>query len=110
MSTGSRWTPSARRGWRRPGGRTPDRDLQSSAVTEKVYALWDQRPVRRAVWAVALAVLAVGLIAFMRSRHHDQVTYKSSGAPQPVFKDPGVQFGKKVPFPAEARSVVKQFV
>jgi hypothetical protein len=79
-------------------------------VTEKVYALWDQRPVRRAVWAVALAVLAVGLIAFMRSRHHDQVTYQSSGAPQPVFKDPGVQFGKKVPFPAEARSVVKQFV
>lgn len=81
-------------------------------MTEKVYALWDQRPVRRAVWAVALAVLAIGLIAFVRSRHHDQVTYQGtpSTAPQHVFKDPGTQFGKKVPFPAAAQSVVKQFV
>ena len=80
-------------------------------MTEKVYALWDQRPVRRAVWAVAFAVLAIGLIAFVRSRHHDQVTYQASDAPsQHVFKDPGVQFGKKVPFPPQARSVAKQFV
>jgi hypothetical protein len=79
-------------------------------VTEKVYALWDQRPVRRVVWAVALAVLAIGAIAFVRSRHHDQVSYQGSAAPQHVFKDPGTQFGKKVPFPAQARSVVRQFV
>ncbi|HET6850563.1 MAG TPA: hypothetical protein VFH74_17030 [Gaiellales bacterium] len=81
-------------------------------MTEKVYALWDQRPVRRAVWAVVLVVLAIGLIAFIRSRHHD-VTYQGSAVTtpqQPVFKDPGTQFGKKVPFPAEARSVVKSFV
>jgi hypothetical protein len=78
-------------------------------VTEKVYALWDQRPVRRVVWAVALGLLAVALIAFVRSRHHD-VTYQGSKATQPVFHDPGAQFGAKQPLPAEARSVAKQFV
>jgi hypothetical protein len=79
-------------------------------VTEKVYALWDQRPVRRVVWAVALGLFVVGLIAFVRSRHHDQVTYQGSGTPQHVFKDPGAQFGAKQPLPADARSVAKQFV
>jgi hypothetical protein len=103
---------SAHRGFLPRGGASREPELQSAAVTEKVYALWDQRPVRRAVWAVALAVLAIGLIAFVRSRHHDQATYQGAPATTPhnVFKDAGTQFGKKVPFPSEARSVVKQFV
>jgi hypothetical protein len=65
--------------------------------------------VRRVVWAVALAVLAVGLIAFVRSRQTDQVTYHG-GAPKPVFKDPGTQYGKKIAFTGKVRTVAKDFI
>jgi hypothetical protein len=78
-------------------------------VTEKVYQLWDQRPVRRAIWALALALFAVGVIAFVRSRQPEQVTYRG-GAPQHVFKDTGAQFGRKIRFTGQVRAVAKQFI
>ncbi len=98
-------------GARGRGARRQEGDDLHFAAVEKVNELWDQRPVRRAVWALALALLAIGLIAFIRSRHHDQVTYQGGPAgQQQVFNDPGAQFGGKVPFPPAARSVAKEFV
>jgi hypothetical protein len=78
-------------------------------VTEKVYQLWDQRRVRRVVWALALTLLAVGVIAFVRSRQSQPVTYHG-GAPRPVFKDAGARYGKPIRFTGEVRSVAKRFI
>lgn len=77
-------------------------------MSEKVIALWDQRPIRLAIGALAAVVLVLGAIAFVQSRERKPVNY-SGGAP---FTNPSAtaQYGPKVPLPAEARTVARTFL
>jgi hypothetical protein len=76
-------------------------------VSEKVISLWDQRPIRLAIGALAAAVLVVGVVAFVQSRERKPVNYSGG-----VFTQPNqtALYGPKVPLPAEARTVARTFL
>ncbi|MGN6378226.1 MAG: hypothetical protein ACTHNU_04685 [Gaiellales bacterium] len=77
-------------------------------MTARVAELWDRPPVRWAFTMLAVAVLAVGAISYWNSRHPAQhasgpsVNAYSSGNP--------AAFGAPIPFPAKARTLLRQFV
>jgi hypothetical protein len=76
-------------------------------VTEKVTALWDQRPIRLAITALAAAVLVLGAIAYVQSRERKPVNYAGGTFTQ---ANQTALYGAKVPLPAEARSVARSFL
>jgi hypothetical protein len=77
-------------------------------VSEKVIALWDQRPIRLAIGALAAVVLVLGAISFVQSRERKPVNY-SGGSPFTAPNETAL-YGRKVPLPAEARTVARTFL
>src|SRR5262249_40076245 len=110
----TRWAlpTSATPGWfHRAEGRssqTPSSTLRR--VSTRVLELWDQRPIRLAVSALAAVVLAIGLVAFVRSREAKPVQYAATPPAPSAQQQATATYGPKIPVPAEATRVTRQLV
>jgi hypothetical protein len=78
-------------------------------VSTRVIELWDQRPIRLVVSALAAAVLVLGMITFVRSRQPKAVDYAGS---KPLSHEAQLraEYGRKIPLPAEVRTVARSLV
>jgi len=79
-------------------------------MSTRVLELWDQRPIRLAVSALAAAVLVVGVVAFVRSRETKPVHYAPNPPAPSVQQQLTAKYGPKIPVPAEARRVTRQLI
>jgi hypothetical protein len=75
-----------------------------------VLDLWDQRPIRLAVSALAAVVLIVGLVAFVRSRESKPVNYAANPPAPSPSQQATAQYGPKIPLPAEATHVTRLLI
>src|SRR5919205_3144616 len=81
-----------------------------TGVSTRVLDLWDQRPIRLAVSALAAVVLVVGLVSFIRSRESKPVQY-AGNVPGPSLKQQvEAKYGPKIPLPLEAKRVTRLLV
>jgi hypothetical protein len=76
-----------------------------------VLELWDQRPIRLAVSALAAVVLVVGLVAFVRSRESKPVAYAPAPSETQILKARlDARYGAKIPLPPEAEHVTRSLI
>jgi hypothetical protein len=75
---------------------------------ERALHLWDRPPIRYAFVALAVAVLAAGIVVRYDEVHHSARSYQGP-SPDPYTATPA-DYGHRIPLPAQVDGIARRFI